>query len=59
MIDEIQEHFAKEYPKEGCGIIGIVEGKKQWFPCKNIATNNQDFIMCSKDYLNVIKKQIF
>jgi len=28
MIDEIQEHFAKEYPKEGCGIIGIVEGKK-------------------------------
>jgi len=56
MIDEIQEHFAKEYPKEGCGIIGIVEGKKQWFPCKNIATNNQDFIMCSKDYLNVIKK---
>jgi len=54
MIEEIQEHFEKEYPKEGCGVIAIVEGKRKWFPCKNVASNPKDtFVMCSEDYLNV------
>ena len=49
MIDEIQQHFEGVYPREGCGIIGIVRGKKEWFPCKNIAEDEKDFIMCSSD----------
>ena len=53
MIDEIKEHFEKEYPREGCGIIGIVKGKKKWFPCTNVAENDEDFILSSKDYLFV------
>lgn len=56
MIDEIREHFEKEYPREGCGVIGIVKGKKKWFPCKNIANNDEDFIMSSDDYFNVVKR---
>lgn len=56
MIDEIRNHFEDEYPREGCGIIGIVQGKKKWFPCKNVAENEDDFIMCSIDYMKVKSK---
>ena len=56
MIEEIEQHFEKEYPREGCGIVGIVKGKKRWFPCRNIAEDNDDFIMSSEDYFNVVKK---
>jgi len=56
MIDEIQEHFRKWYPKEGCGIIGIVKGKKEWFPCDNLADNEEDFILDPKQYIQIRKK---
>lgn len=56
MIEEIQEHFEKEYPREGCGIIGIVKGKKQWFPCRNVAEDEDDFILSSEDYFDVVKR---
>ena len=56
MLEEIQEHFETEYPREGCGIIGIVKGKKQWFPCTNVAEDDNDFILSSKDYFDIVKK---
>lgn len=56
MIEDIRAHFDAEYPREGCGIIGIVKGKKRWFPCKNVAESEEDFVMSSEDWFNV-KKQ--
>lgn len=56
MIEEIEKHFEKEYPREGCGVIGIVQGKKKWFPCTNVAKGTESFIMSSTEYLD-IKKQ--
>ena len=56
MIFEIYEHFKAEYPREGCGVIGVVKGRKKWFPCKNLAENNQSFIMDSKDYFEAKKR---
>lgn len=53
MIHEIQEHFEKEYPREGCGIIGVVKGKKRWYPCKNVAESDDDFILCSDDWFRI------
>ena len=53
MINEIKSHFEAEYPKEACGIIGVVKGKKRWFPCKNIAQKEEDFIMSSDDWFRV------
>ena len=51
MIQEITNHFEKEYPREACGVIGIVKGKKRYYPCKNVAEEDTDFIMCSQDYM--------
>ena len=56
MIDQIREHFEKEYPREACGIIGIVKGKKRYFPCTNVAEDDDNFIMSSKDYFKVKQK---
>lgn len=56
MIDEIQDHFRTEYPNEACGIIGIVKGKKQYFPCRNVAESGEEFVMSSSDYFTVKQK---
>ena len=56
MIDEIKQHFDSEYPKEGCGLIGIVKGRKRWFPCKNVAEYEEDFVMSSEDWFDTKKK---
>lgn len=56
MIYEIEQHFKKEYPREGCGVIAIVQGKKQWFPCTNVAENKEDFVISHKDYIAIKKK---
>jgi len=53
MIEEIREHFKKEYPREGCGVIGIVNNEKKWFPCKNIAKVEQNFVMCPEDWFKL------
>lgn len=56
MIEEIQKHFEKEYPREGCGVIGIVKGKKKWFPCTNTANTNENFVMSSLEYLDIKRR---
>lgn len=55
-IQDIQEHFENEYPREGCGVLAIVKGKMKWFPCKNIATGEEDFILDSIEYFEIKKK---
>ena len=56
MIHEIKEHFEKEYPREGCGVIGIVKGKKEWFPCTNTSLSDENFILSSSEYLKIKQK---
>ena len=29
--DLIEEHFKDEYHREGCGVLAVVKGKKQFF----------------------------
>lgn len=53
---EIEDHFSSEYPREGCGVIGISKGKLEWIPCKNIASDKDDFIFDSKEYLSIRRK---
>ena len=53
MIEQMLEHFQQEYPREACGILGIVKGKKKWFPCENVAEDSEDFVLSSQDYFRV------
>ena len=54
MYKRQEQHFKKEYPREGCGVLAVVKGKKQWFPVKNIANNNDDFVMDSDEYIKIM-----
>ena len=53
-IEEIREHFEKEFPREACGVLSVVKGKKKWFPVTNIAENPNDFIMDSEEYIKLL-----
>jgi proteasome lid subunit RPN8/RPN11 len=55
-FEEIVEHFNAEYPREGCGVIGIIKGKSRWFPCKNVAEDIYYFKIDSKDYIKASHK---
>ena len=50
-LHKIEQHFFREYPKEGCGLVGVQKGKAHWIPCENIAEINENFIMDSSEYL--------
>ena len=52
-IQEIEKHFEEEYPREGCGILSVVKGKKVWVPCTNLAENEDDFILDSTEFLKI------
>tara|TARA_Y100000816_G_C26068952_1_gene562051 strand:- start:272 stop:976 length:705 start_codon:yes stop_codon:yes gene_type:complete len=55
LYEEIRQHFEKEYPREGCGVLAIVKGKKIWFPCTNVAEKDEDFIIDSKEYIKLLR----
>ena len=52
-LDEMQEHFNKEYPRVGCGVLAVIKGSLKWFPCDNVATEENDFIISSKQYIDI------
>ena len=41
-LSEILEYLEAEYPKEGCGVIGKINGKTKWFPCRNQAEDPEE-----------------
>lgn len=55
-IEDILNHFEAEYPREGCGVLGISKGKLHWIPCKNIAESEEDFILDSEEYFSIKRK---
>lgn len=52
-LEAIEQHFANEYPREGCGVLAIQKGKLKWFPCTNVAEDGDDFVIDSMEYLRL------
>ena len=52
-LTKIQEHFEECYPREGCGVLAVVKGDLKWFPCNNVATGDDDFIIDSKQFIDI------
>lgn len=52
-LDEIEEHFRQEYPREGCGVLALKKGKLYWIPCTNTAFSNENFQIDFSEYTKI------
>lgn len=50
----IDAHALRDYPRESCGLVAIVDGVETYFPCRNIGkTASEHFVMDHRDYADV------
>lgn len=53
----IMAHAKEESPKECCGLVAVVKGKRRYFPCKNLAdTPDEHFVLDPVGYAAVEDK---
>ena len=52
-FSEILSHVEAEYPREACGILAVVKGRVRWFPTNNVAKDEDDFVIDSKQYFAI------
>lgn len=55
-IDAIRKHAEKEFPKEACGLLCVIRGREKYLPCRNMAGNDEQFILSCQDYANAEEK---
>lgn len=45
----IRAHAAQEYPRESCGVVIVVKGKQRYVPVRNVADQDEHFVMHPDD----------
>lgn len=52
LLAEIRSHAERDFPRESCGLVIVVKGRKRYIPCRNIAESNEHFVIDATDQSN-------
>lgn len=51
------EHAKESFPKESCGLVAVIKGRTQYFPCRNLAdTPDEHFVLDPVQYAEIEDK---